>query len=97
MKNVSIFFSIVILFPITFFSLHIFQLYDSKGPLKYFGVNDELITSLARPSIIWLIIYAIVFSISIFLDIKKKYVANTIFSSIMIIIYMCLTLLVRFS
>ena len=96
MKVVSIFFSFVLLFPIAFFLLHILQLYDSKGALKVFGVNDELIASMARPSIIFLIIYIAALLIAIFLNVKKKFVANTIFLSIMIVIYMLLTLLVRF-
>lgn len=96
MKIVSIFFSVVLLFPMMFFLLHIVQLYDSKGPLKFFGVDDEFIAALARPSIIGLIIYAVTFLIAIFLNIKKKYMANTIFLGIMIVIYIFLPLFVRF-
>lgn len=96
MKILSVVFSIVLLFPMTFFLLHILQLYDSKGPLKSFGVNDKLIASLAGPSITWLIIYVVAFLISIFLNIKKKYIANSLFLSVMIVIYIFLPLFVRF-
>ena len=88
MKGVSIFFSIVLLFPILFFLLHILQLYDSKGPLKAFGISDDLIFSMAKPYIIWLVIYVIAFMSSIFLNIKMKYTVNVIFLSIMIVVYM---------
>jgi hypothetical protein len=95
MKIVSIFFSVVLLFPMMFFLLHILQLYDSKGSLKFFGVSDDLIFSMAKPYIIWLVIYAIAFIGSIFLNIKKKYTTNVIFLSVMIVGYMFLPYFLR--
>lgn len=91
MKLVSIFFSVILLFSIANFSLHIFQLYDSKGPLKSFGVDQALIATMARPSLILLVIYVIALITAIFLNVKKKYIANTIFLSAMIVIYMAVT------
>lgn len=96
MKVVSIFFSAVLLFPILFFSLHILSLYDSKGSLKLFGFKNEDIAPLAMPSITWLTIYVAALLIAIFLNIKKRYVANTVFLGVMIIIYILLTRFVRF-
>ncbi|MBS1529314.1 MAG: hypothetical protein JSU01_03310 [Bacteroidetes bacterium] len=90
MKIVSIFFLLVLLFPIAYFALHIFSLYDSKSPLKAFGVSDDLIYAMAKPYIIWLTIYLIVFIASIFLNVRKKYTPNVIFLGVMIGIYIVL-------
>ena len=91
MKIVSIFFSVMLIFPIAFFLLHILELYDDKGTLKTFGVSEKLITSLAMPSFIFLAIYFSALLLSIFLNVKKKYVTNTIFLGIMIVSYIIIT------
>jgi hypothetical protein len=92
MKIISIFFSIVLVFPIVYFLLHILQLYDSRGPLKAFGVDDKFIFQLARNSFIFLIVYVTAFLIAIYFNIKKKYVTNSIFLTVMIVIYIIITL-----
>lgn len=90
MKILSICFLVFLIFPITFFLLHILSLYDSKGSLKTFGVGDDLIFAVARPYIIWLIIYSLALGVSGFLNIKKKYIPNVMFLSVMFIIFMFL-------
>jgi hypothetical protein len=86
------FFSAILVFPIAYFLLHILQLYDSKGPLKAFGVNDKLIAQLAMSSFVFLIIFFAAFLLAIYFNIKKKYVTNSVFLGIMIVFYMMITL-----
>lgn len=95
MKLVSIFFLIILIFPITYFLLHILSLYDSKGSLKVFGVDNDLIFALAKPYIFWLVIYSTALAASVYLNIKRKYTTNVIFLSVMILIYMFLPYFLR--
>lgn len=73
--------------------IHIIELFDNKGPLKAFGVSNNTIVSMALPSFILFAIYLTAFLLSIFLNIKRKYMANTIFLSGMIVLYMIITIL----
>lgn len=91
MKYVSIFFSVMMICPITFFSLHIYELYDSKGPLKLFGVDNKLINQMATKPIVFLIVYTVTLTIAIFLNVKRRYTTNTILLSVMILFYMVTT------
>ena len=91
MKYVSIFFSVIMIFPITFFSLRICELYDSKGPLKLFGADNKLINQMATKPIVFLIAYTLALTIAIFLNVKRRYTANTILLSVMIFFYMVTT------
>jgi len=71
MRRLSVFFMVVLILPILFYSLHILALYDNNGPLKTFGFPDSDIMDMARPSIILLAIYVAALLLSIFLFIKK--------------------------
>jgi hypothetical protein len=90
MRIVSMFFTVVLVFPIAFFVLHIFQLYDNDS-LKLFGVKNDLLFDMAKGSITLLTVYVVAFVIAIFLNLKKRYVANSIFVSVMFAIYMIIT------
>lgn len=70
-------------------------LYDNKGPLRAFGVTTHQITVMAMPYIILLPIYCLAISISLYLNIKKKYSINIPFSGAMIIISMFMPLLIN--
>lgn len=87
MKILSIFLTAFLLDPIAYFLLHILALYDSNGPLKAFGVADKLIFRLAIPSLILISLYFVAFLLAIYLNIKKKYLLNSIFLGSMIIVY----------
>jgi|GEM_PF-7042589 len=76
-----------------YFLLHIIRVYDHNGALKTFGVDNELIDSLAKPYFILMGVYFVAFLLSIFFNIKKKYVLNTMFLSIMVVFYMVITVL----
>jgi len=88
MKIISVFFSMFLVFPIGYFLLHILPLYDSNEPFKAFGVSDKLIAQIAMPSIVLLGVYTSGFLFSIFLNIRKKYITNIVFLSIMIVFYL---------
>ena len=85
------FFSIILAFPLTHFLLNIYVLYGNKATLKIFGVDDKRINQLAMPSIIFLSMFFFALLIAIYLNIEKKFVANTIFVGIMITAYMVIT------
>jgi hypothetical protein len=91
MKWASIFFSVIFIYPVIYFLLRVLELYDSKGPLISFGVDEKLISEMARPSEIFLAIYLTALVISVFFNLKKKYTVNTVFSSIMIVVYTFIT------
>lgn len=95
MRIVSIFFLIALVFPIAFFLLSILSEYDSKGPLKTFGVANDLIFAVVKPYIICLAIYSLALGVSIFLNIKKKYIANVIFLSVMLVAFVFLPYYLR--
>jgi len=95
MKTLSLIFSILLFLPVISFSLSIMQLYDKKGPLKSFGLTNQQIAPLATPNIIFLLIFMSAFLFSIFFNIKKKYVANSILFSITIILSMIAHLLIN--
>jgi len=86
-KILSIFLTVFLLDPITYFLLHILSLYDSNETLKTFGISDKVIFQLAMPSLILMVIYSIALFLAIYFNIKKKYLANSIFSGTMIIAY----------
>jgi hypothetical protein len=92
MKGVSIFFTIVLAFPILFYLLHILALYDSNGALKSFGVPESYVNDMAKPSIILLGVFLVALFISIFLTIKKSYTTNVIFLSAMISLYILMNI-----
>lgn len=95
MKAASIFLFIFLVFPITYFLLQILSLYDSKRSLKAFGISQELIFAMAKAYIICLGVYSAALGVSVFLSIKRKYTANVIFLTVMILIYMFLPYFLR--
>jgi hypothetical protein len=56
-----------------------------------FGINDDLIFGMAKPYIIWLVVYTVTFAASTFLNLKKKYIPNVIFLSVMFVIFIFLS------
>lgn len=95
MKKVSLILTFIIVYPIILFSQEIYSDYDDKGALKMFGVKEDMINSVAKPYIILLVIYIIAFLVSILLNIKKKYLANTIVVAAMMIALAALPLIFR--
>ncbi len=71
--------------------MHVLDLYDSKGPLKTFGFDDKSINQMAMPYIIFFVIYLGALLLAIYFNVKRKYVTNAIFLTVMIISYMIIT------
>lgn len=92
MRSICIFFMIVLILPILFYSLHISALYSSNGALKTFGVADNIIMYMAQTSIILLGIYVAALLLSIFLFVKKNHVINVIFLSVMVSLYILMNM-----
>jgi uncharacterized RDD family membrane protein YckC len=88
MKNLSIILTGLLAFRVLGFSLHIFELYDSKNPPNAFGLGliNKQIAQLPIFYIILVVIYIAALSISIFLNFQKRYTTNNIFSGTMIVI-----------
>jgi hypothetical protein len=74
MKYISVFLSVVLVFPVLYFVLHILELYDTKGPLKTFGFDERGINEMALPFFIGLAIYSFAFLLGIILNLKKNLV-----------------------
>jgi len=87
MKVLSIFLTAFLLCPIAYFLLHILALYDSEGALKTFGFSDKVITQVAIPSIVLIVIHFGAFLLSIFFNVKRKYLGNSIFLGTIIVAY----------
>jgi len=88
MKILSIFLTVFLIVPIVFFLLHILILYRT---LKEFGYSVKFITEVAMPNIILIVIYLGAFSLSIFFNIKKRHLVNSIVCGTMVILYFVIT------
>lgn len=92
MKILSKFLTVFLIVPIVYFLLHILTLYRT---LKEFGYSVKVITDVAMPNIILIVIYLGTFLLSIFFNIKKRYLINSIVCGTMVIIYFIITRLFK--
>lgn len=72
------------------------SLYRGYPSLKAFGVPIERVNAWERPYIIWFLIYFVSLVAAIFFYIKKRYITNLIFSSVMIAFYLVMVLFIGF-
>jgi hypothetical protein len=88
MKIASTISTILLIVPIMRFLRVIFNFYAEKTSLNTFGVSDEKILSFAMPSFIFLGLYSLVFTLTLFLNLKKKYLASVIVACVMMLFYL---------
>ena len=91
----SIIFNVLLLLPLINYLLHVLQLYDSKGPLKIFGISTREITALAAPYIFLLVIYSVTVFISVYFNLRKKYAVNVPFSGTMFLLSLLTPLMIN--
>jgi hypothetical protein len=71
-------------------------MYFRKGSaFRVFGFSNDFIFEATKPAIILCSIFIVAFAISVFLNVKKKYVANVIVAGIMMLAYFLQPLFIK--
>ncbi len=96
MKTLSIILTALLFFIFGRLFQQATQLYGGYASLKAFGVTVEQVNAWERPFIILSVIYFIAFAFSLFFNIKKKYITNSVISGVMIMTYFFIIIFYKF-
>jgi len=82
MKIISWFLNVILLWPLMKLALVASQLYRHHDDLHGYAISNSQVYEFEKPYIILSAVYTVVFLILIFLNIKRKFLAGIILSSL---------------